>query len=66
MRVNDLNHPARRSAFCGCASRPYDDAALRALAERIRPLEEPVYVYFRHEDDPPAPAYALRLLELLD
>jgi uncharacterized protein YecE (DUF72 family) len=41
---------------------PYADADLRALAERLR---DPAYVYFRHEDEPTAPAYAERLLELL-
>jgi uncharacterized protein YecE (DUF72 family) len=46
---------------------PYDDAALSALAERLRPLLAggiDVYCYFRHEDAPTAPAYAGRLLEL--
>ena len=46
---------------------PYDDAALGALAERVEPfLDEglDVYCYFRHEDEPTAPAYAERLLEL--
>jgi len=41
---------------------PYADDDLRALAERLR---DPAYVYFRHEDEPTAPAYAERLLELL-
>jgi uncharacterized protein YecE (DUF72 family) len=47
---------------------PYDDDALRAAADRIRPLLEDgvrVYSYFRHEDEPTAPAYALRLRGLL-
>jgi uncharacterized protein YecE (DUF72 family) len=46
---------------------PYHDGALRAAAQRIRPLLEGgvrVYCYFRHEDEPTAPAYALRLREL--
>jgi uncharacterized protein YecE (DUF72 family) len=46
---------------------PYDDAALTALAERIGLLLDDgidVFCYFRHEDDPTAPAYAERLLEL--
>jgi uncharacterized protein YecE (DUF72 family) len=64
VRVNNLDHPAP-FRFLRLREPPYDDAALRALAERIRPLAEPVYVYFRHEDEPTAPAYALRLLELL-
>jgi uncharacterized protein YecE (DUF72 family) len=47
---------------------PYDDEALRAWAEHIRPLLAAgvaVYAYFKHEDEPTAPAYAARLLELL-
>jgi uncharacterized protein YecE (DUF72 family) len=47
---------------------PYDDAALEAIAGDIRPLleqEVEVYGYFRHEDEPTAPAYAERLLDLL-
>jgi uncharacterized protein YecE (DUF72 family) len=46
---------------------PYDEAALAAWAERIRPLlaaGTDVYLYFKHEDAPTAPAYAQRLLEL--
>jgi len=41
---------------------PYSDDDLRTLAARLRP---PAYVYFRHEDEPAAPAYAERLRELL-
>jgi uncharacterized protein YecE (DUF72 family) len=47
---------------------PYDEAALRGWAERLRPLLDEgkrVYAYFKHEDEPLAPAYAQRLLELL-
>lgn len=47
---------------------PYDDEALAALAESVRPLLGAgidVYAYFRHEDAPTAPAYAERLLALL-
>jgi uncharacterized protein YecE (DUF72 family) len=64
VRVNDLDGDAP-FRFLRLREPPYDDAALVALAERIRPLTEPVYVYFRHEDEPTAPAYAQRLLELL-
>jgi uncharacterized protein YecE (DUF72 family) len=48
---------------------PYDDASIAAWADRIRALLEAgirPYVYFKHEDEPLAPAYAQRLLELLD
>lgn len=48
---------------------PYDDAALVRLATEIEPLLDggtDVYSYFRHEDEPTAPRYAERLLELTD
>jgi uncharacterized protein YecE (DUF72 family) len=41
---------------------PYSDDDLRELAPK---LAGPAYVYFRHEDEPTAPAYAERLRELL-
>ena len=47
---------------------PYGDQALREWAERLRPLLNDgidVYTYFKHEDEPTAPAYAARLLELV-
>jgi uncharacterized protein YecE (DUF72 family) len=47
---------------------PYDEQALRGWADRLRPLMDEgnrLYVYFKHEDEPLAPAYARRLLELL-
>jgi uncharacterized protein YecE (DUF72 family) len=47
---------------------PYDDDELAAWAERLRPLLDDglhVYCYFKHEDEPTAPSYAERLLELL-
>jgi uncharacterized protein YecE (DUF72 family) len=47
---------------------PYDEAALVAVADRIRPLAAAgidVFAFFRHEAEPTAPRYALRLLELL-
>ena len=64
VRVNDLEGDAP-FRFLRLRDPPYDDAVLVALADRIRPLTEPVYVYFRHEDEPTAPTYAQRLLELL-
>lgn len=48
---------------------PYDDAALHAIAAGLRPLLTAgveVFAYFRHEDEPTAPAYAARLRELVD
>jgi uncharacterized protein YecE (DUF72 family) len=47
---------------------PYDDAALTEWAQRLRPLLDDgvrVYAYFKHEDEPTAPHYAERLLQLL-
>jgi uncharacterized protein YecE (DUF72 family) len=47
---------------------PYDEAGLEALAAEIQPLlsaGSDVYCYFRHEDEPTAPRYAERLLELV-
>jgi len=45
---------------------PYAEEALSAWADRIRPVLArgiDVYLYFKHEDEPTAPAYAARLLE---
>jgi uncharacterized protein YecE (DUF72 family) len=47
---------------------PYSDEDLARFADEIRPVLAAgieVYAYFRHEDEPTAPAYAERLLELL-
>jgi uncharacterized protein YecE (DUF72 family) len=64
VRVNDLDHvaPFRYVRF---RDPPYDDEALREWADRLRSIDVPVYAYFRHEDEPTAPAYARRLLDLL-
>jgi uncharacterized protein YecE (DUF72 family) len=46
---------------------PYDEGALEEEAARVKPLLDDgidVYSYFRHEDEPTAPRYAERLLEL--
>jgi uncharacterized protein YecE (DUF72 family) len=64
VRVNDLDHPAP-FRYLRLREPPYDEAALQALAEKLRTIAEPAYVYFRHEEAPTAPAYAKRLLELL-
>jgi uncharacterized protein YecE (DUF72 family) len=47
---------------------PYDEAALVAWADTLRPVLEQgrrLYIYLRHEDEPHAPRYAARLIELL-
>jgi uncharacterized protein YecE (DUF72 family) len=66
VRVNDLDHPAP-FRYLRLREPPYDDESLRAWAGRLRPLLDDgvaVHCYFRHEDEPTAPAYAARLLEL--
>jgi uncharacterized protein YecE (DUF72 family) len=64
VRVGDLQTPAP-FRYLRLREPPYDERALRGLAARLRRLGEPTYVYFRHEDEPTAPHYAGRLLELL-
>jgi len=59
VRVGDLEHPA---PFRYLRRREPPDAAFAAAISAAR---EPVYVYFRHEDAPTAPAYASELLELI-
>jgi uncharacterized protein YecE (DUF72 family) len=63
-RVNDLEHesPFRYVRF---RDPPYSEDDLKQWAERLRDVQQPVFAYFRHEDEPTAPAYAERLLELL-
>jgi uncharacterized protein YecE (DUF72 family) len=67
VRVNDWDADAG-FRYLRFREPPYSDGDLRGLAERIGPLLAAgvdVYAYFRHEDEPTAPAYALRLLQLL-
>jgi uncharacterized protein YecE (DUF72 family) len=64
VRVGDLDSPAA-FRYLRMREPPYADEELVALAERLRRVTEPTYVYFRHEDEPSAPRYATRLLELL-
>jgi uncharacterized protein YecE (DUF72 family) len=48
---------------------PYDEASLRGLADRIRPVlagGTDVFAYFKHEDEPTAPRYARSLLALCE
>jgi uncharacterized protein YecE (DUF72 family) len=47
---------------------PYTDNAIKRIADDVRPLVASgieVFAFFRHEDEPTAPHYAERLLELL-
>ncbi len=68
VRVNQLE-AAAPFRYLRLREPPYDDAALSAWAQRIRALLDDgatVFAYFRHEDEPSAPAYAARLMELVD
>jgi uncharacterized protein YecE (DUF72 family) len=58
--VNDLDTEPFR--YVRMREPPYSEDDLAALATSLRP---PAYVYFRHEDEPTAPAYAARLAELI-
>jgi uncharacterized protein YecE (DUF72 family) len=64
VRVDDLESPAP-FRYLRLREPPYSGDDLHALAERVRQLAEPTYVYFRHEDEPTAPAYAAKLKESL-
>ncbi len=58
--VNDFE--AQPFSYIRLREPPYADDDLHTLAQQ---LNDPAYVYFRHEDEPTAPAYAERLLALL-
>ncbi len=67
VRVNDwkADAPFRYLRF---RDPPYAEEELRTIAERVRSLLADgveVFAYFRHEDAPTAPAYAVRLLQLV-
>jgi uncharacterized protein YecE (DUF72 family) len=65
--VNDLEAQAP-FRYLRLREPPYSEDDLREWADRIRPLHEDgvtVYCYVRHEDEPTAPRYAERLLELI-
>jgi uncharacterized protein YecE (DUF72 family) len=64
VRVNDLEHDAP-FRYVRLREPPYTDEELNEWANRIRAIDEPAFVYLRHEEEPTAPAYAKRLLELL-
>jgi uncharacterized protein YecE (DUF72 family) len=67
VRVDDLD-AAAPFRYLRFRDPPYDDGDLRGLADRIRPLLADgvdVYCYFRHEDEPSAPAYAEQLRKLV-
>ena len=67
VRVNELGGDAP-FRYVRLREPPYEDAELGDWASRLRPLIEQgteVYCYLRHEDEPTAPRYATRLIELL-
>jgi uncharacterized protein YecE (DUF72 family) len=69
VRVNQLEAEAAPLRYLRLREPPYDDAALAEWAGTIRDLLADgldVYCYFRHEDEPTAPAYAARLQELVN
>jgi uncharacterized protein YecE (DUF72 family) len=69
VRVNQVDATAARFRYLRMREPPYDDATLAETARTIERLLADgldVYCYFRHEDEPTAPAYAARLLELVN
>jgi uncharacterized protein YecE (DUF72 family) len=67
VRVNEMEAtaPFRYLRF---RDPPYTDKAIERIADDIRPLLASgieVFAYFQHENEPTAPRYAERLLELL-
>jgi uncharacterized protein YecE (DUF72 family) len=73
---DDVDVPVRVGSLDGDAAfryirlrePPYDDEVLAEWAAKLRSLLDDgirVYAYFKHEDEPTAPTYARRLLELL-
>jgi uncharacterized protein YecE (DUF72 family) len=65
VRVNDLESEAP-FRYVRLREPPYTDEELEEWAERLRAIDVPAFVYMRHEEEPTAPAYARRLLELLE
>jgi uncharacterized protein YecE (DUF72 family) len=66
-RVNDLESNAQ-FRYLRFRDPPYADRQLERIAGDVRRLAAggvEVFAYFRHEDEPTAPRYAERLLELL-
>jgi uncharacterized protein YecE (DUF72 family) len=64
VRVNDFEHDAP-VRYVRLREPPYTDDELNEWADRLRATDEPAFVYLRHEEEPTAPAYAKRLLELI-
>jgi uncharacterized protein YecE (DUF72 family) len=64
VRVNDLEADAS-FRYVRFRDPPYTEEDLQAWAERLRMQTVPIFAYFRHEEEPTAPKYAGRLVELL-
>ncbi|TML17304.1 MAG: DUF72 domain-containing protein [Actinobacteria bacterium] len=67
VRINDVDASAS-FRYLRFRDPPYSDKHVRGHADLIRPLVASgiaVYCYYRHEDEPTAPQYAERLLELI-
>jgi uncharacterized protein YecE (DUF72 family) len=65
--VNSLEGDAR-FRYLRLREPPYGEDALHEWAIKLKPLLDDgisVFAYFKHEDEPLAPAYAARLLELV-
>jgi uncharacterized protein YecE (DUF72 family) len=69
VRVNQVEASAAPFRYLRLRDTPYDDATLQRWAETITALVADgldVYCYFKHEDEPTAPAYAARLAALVN
>jgi uncharacterized protein YecE (DUF72 family) len=69
VRVNQLEADGAGFRYLRMRDPPYNDAQLAETAhtvERLLAAGLDVYCYFRHEDEPTAPAYAARLAELVN
>jgi uncharacterized protein YecE (DUF72 family) len=69
VRVNQLEGTGAGFRYLRLRDTPYDDAQLATWADTIRGLLAggvDVFCYFKHEDEPTAPAYAARLRELVN
>ena len=69
VRVNQLEADTASFRYLRMREPPYDDEALAETASTVERLLAgglDVYCYFRHEDEPTAPAYAARLAELVN
>jgi uncharacterized protein YecE (DUF72 family) len=67
VRVGDLEATAP-FRYLRLREPPYSDSDLNDWADRLRPLLGhgiEIYLFFRHEEEPTAPGYAERLVELL-